>query len=125
MRRTGLALLVTALLGACGEAGESDEGGTKPTGTEPEATEPETASYPRGYPKTVRVSSLPDKVRSWYERDNYKRAVAVAPGVWTPIPPGATVEDALASDTRDGFCGSIKAYERKYTPGVHHAGVCW
>jgi cytoskeletal protein RodZ len=90
---------------------------------EPPAT-PSVPLTPPGYPKIVSVSSLPFQVRSWYE-GQYSKAVAVAPGVWTPLSPGSTVEDALASDVLDGFCGSIRAYERKYRDGESSAGACW
>jgi hypothetical protein len=36
--------------------------------------------------------------------------------------PGATMQDALAAGTLDGFCNSIEAYERRYTPGEEHSG---
>jgi hypothetical protein len=81
--------------------------------------------YPKGFPKVVSVSGLPDQVRSWYEMSDLKRAVAIAPGVWTELPPGAEMEDALATEVRDGFCGSVKSYERKYLAGTEGAGTCW
>ncbi|MGX7680623.1 hypothetical protein ACSMXN_17180 [Jatrophihabitans sp. DSM 45814] len=81
--------------------------------------------YPKGYPKVVAVETLPDQVRSWYEMDNTKQAVAIADGVWTPIAPGAPMQDALATGVLDGFCGSIKAYERVYLAGQEASGTCW
>lgn len=88
-----------------------------------EVTEP--PMFPKGYPKVVPVSTLPDQVKSWYRMDGTKRAVAVAPGVWAPMTPGATAEDVATAGVLDGFCGSIKAYERKFTPGEEHGGTCW
>lgn len=80
--------------------------------------------FPRGYPKVVTVASLPEQVRSAYAGD-YTKAVALAPGVWTPLAPGATVMDAATSGVADGFCGSIKTYERKYRHGEEFGGSCW
>ncbi|HEY2088520.1 MAG TPA: hypothetical protein VGH54_21195 [Mycobacterium sp.] len=85
---------------------------------------PPAAPFPRGYPKIVAVSSLPDQIKSWYESD-YTRAVAIAPGVWTALPAGATMQDAIAAGILDGFCASIKAYERKYLDGASAGGTCW
>lgn len=81
--------------------------------------------FPRGYPKVVSVSSLPFQVKSWYQMGHYKKAVAVAPGVWTPLSPGASVQDAVTGGGLDGFCASIKAYERKYLNGEEEGGTCW
>jgi hypothetical protein len=81
--------------------------------------------FPAGYPKVVDVSSLPSQVRNWYKISGDTKAVALAPGVWTPLPPGATVEDAVASRSLDGFCASIKAYERQYLGGEDRPGACW
>lgn len=92
--------------------------------TEAEPTE-SVPTFPKGYPKIVAVKTLPNQVRSWYEMSDLKKAVAIAPGVWTELPPGAEMVDAIASGSLDGFCGSIKAYERKYTAGEEHGGTCW
>lgn len=81
--------------------------------------------FPAGYPKVVNVSSLPSQVRNWYKLSGDTKAVALAPGVWTPLPPGATVDDAVASGPLDGFCASIKAYERQYLGGEERGGACW
>ena len=91
--------------------------------TESPAIDP--ALYPKGYPKIVKVSSLPDQVRNWYEMSGQTKAVAVAPGVWTELPPGAEMQDALEAGGLDGFCGSVKAYERKFLGGEEKTGVCW
>lgn len=81
--------------------------------------------YPKGYPKVVKVSTLPDQVRNWYEMSDHTRAVAVAPGVWNELSIGAEMQDALETGILDGFCGSIKVYERKYRNGEDMAGTCW
>lgn len=72
--------------------------------------------FPAGYPKVVPVSSLPFQVRSAYE-GQYAKAVAIAPG--------ATVMDTATSGVADGFCGSIKSYERRYLRGRALGGSCW
>lgn len=84
----------------------------------------QTGDFPKGFPKVVPVSSLPSQVRSSYEAD-YAKAVAIAPGVWTPLSPGSEIADAVAGGILDGFCGSIKAYERVFTPNDEHGGSCW
>ena len=129
--------LVFGLVSACGGSSSSkaeDSPTPVPPYEVPEPTyvedvptvDPEPVStLPPGYPKVVLVKSLPSQIRSWYEMDHYTRAVAIAPGVWTPLPPGATVDDAVASETLDGFCASIKAYERQYLDGEELAGTCW
>lgn len=82
-------------------------------------------NLPRGFPKVVSVSSLPDQVRNWYQMSGNKEAVAVAPGVWAELPPGATTADVLKASVFDGFCASITAFERKYMDGAQTAGTCW
>lgn len=81
-------------------------------------------TFPRGYPKVVPVSSLPDVVRSWYETD-YDEAIAIAPGVWTPKADGVTKSNALDSGVLDGYCGSVSAYERRFLEGAQMGGTCW
>ncbi len=85
-------------------------------------TKPE--PFPPGFPKVVPVSSLPEQPR-YSLRARTRRQLRLRLGVWTPLAPGATVQDAVNSGTLDGFCGSIKAYERKYTGGEQHEGSCW
>ncbi|MEO6470389.1 MAG: hypothetical protein ABIR57_01070 [Aeromicrobium sp.] len=80
-------------------------------------------SFPKGFPKVVNASTVPEIVRSG-TYDGMKQVVAVAPGVWTALPDGSDIADAVASGSLDGFCASIKAYERMYTPGVQHSGSC-
>ena len=103
-----------------------------PSATSPSFAESTTrvaAAYPPGYPKIVSVSSLPVQVQDWYKFGNYTQAVAVAPGVWTPLPPGVSVQDAAPPEgpvgSLEGFCASVKTYERVYTPGEEHGGACW
>lgn len=72
------------------------------------------------------VSSLPDQVRSWYQMSGGStKAVAIAPGVWAELPPGASKMDAANSGVYDGFCASITAYSRKFRHGEQFAGTCW
>jgi len=92
----------------------------------PSATvETPAAQFPPGYPKVVNVTSLPSQVKNWYQISGYTKAVALAPGVWTPLPAGATVDDAAASGPLDGYCASITAYERQYLNGEERGGACW
>ena len=81
-------------------------------------------SFPQGYPYEVAVAELPDQVRSWYEMSSHTQAVALAPGVWTPLPPGADIQAAIDSDVADGFCASVEAYERDFAKSSL-AGTCW
>jgi hypothetical protein len=96
-----------------------------PTSATPPTAQADPSLYPKGYPKVVAVSSLPEQVRSWYEMSHDKKSVAVAPGVWAEMSPGATMQDALDAGVLDGFCGSIKAYERRFRGGDDMAGTCW
>ena len=147
MRRTGVLVAVSVTLLGSTACGGSDEGSAASPATvtashgasqEPAPTDLSVSSspspgpvrtpspFPKGYPKKVAVSSLPDQVRSWYQMGGgSKFAVAIAPGVWAELSPGATVADAVAAGVYDGFCGSIKAYERRYTHGQQHPGTCW
>lgn len=81
--------------------------------------------FPSGLPRKVAVSSMPEPVREMYQADGATAAVQLAPGVWTPLPPGATVKDAAAAGNLDGFCASIHAYERQYLNGDERGGSCW
>lgn len=91
------------------------------------APTPTTPSYnlPPGYPKVVAVRSLPAQVKNWYQMKGDTQAVQLAPGVWTPLPDGASVGDAVNSGVADGFCASVKAYERTYLGGQTVGGACW
>ena len=89
-----------------------------------EAAKVSTARFPDGYPTVVAVAELPDQVSSWYERSGYTQAVALAPGVWTPLSPGADMQDAIAAGVADGFCASKQAYETDYA-GRELGGTCW
>jgi hypothetical protein len=82
-------------------------------------------TLPTGYPKVVTVTSLPDQVRNWFQMSGDTQAVQLAPGVWTPLQPGATVDDAVNAGVLDGFCSSIKAFERQYRSGRKYPGACW
>ncbi|HEY4460366.1 MAG TPA: hypothetical protein VGN81_39010 [Pseudonocardiaceae bacterium] len=95
------------------------------TPTEAPTTTTPSFNLPPGYPKVVTVASLPSQVRNWYRMSGDTQAVALAPGVWIPLPDGASVEDAVNSDVADGFCASIKAYARTYLGGEQPDGACW
>lgn len=83
-----------------------------------------TAASPAGYPKVVSVKSLPSDVASYYE-DEKRIPVALGPGVWTTLDPGTTVTDAVISGQLEGYCTSIKVFERKYVFSAQIAGGCW
>jgi hypothetical protein len=53
------------------------------------------------------------------------KAVQLAPGVWTPLQDGAEVQDAVSAEVLDGFCSSVKAFERQYRDGQTYGGACW
>jgi hypothetical protein len=93
--------------------------------TTAETTTTVAAPFPAGYPQVVAVSSLPFQVRSWYTTSGMTQAVAVAPGVWAPLPPGADPQTAATAGVLDGFCASVKAYERQYLGGQQEGGACW
>ena len=144
MKFTGVVAVLVMVLGTAACDGSRDERGQAPAVTAPglpspsegettpvdESTmesipEPATLrTFPRGYPKVVPVSSLPDVVRSWYETD-YDEAIAVAPGVWAPRAYGVTKANVLDGGVLDGYCGSVSAYERKFLDGAQMGGTCW
>lgn len=148
LMRTALALLAAvALTGLGGCSGTSTDGAepsaaestdhsttmsptvspsTSATAAQTTTAPPEPQwNLPNGYPKVVKASSLPAQVRSWYEMSGTARAVAVAPGVWAELRPGARMADAIDAQVYDGFCSSIKAFERRWMDGVPVAGTCW
>jgi hypothetical protein len=99
---------------------------TPPPTPEPTPSPKPDPLFPKGFPKVVAVSSLPDQVRSWYQMGGgAPNAVAIAPGVWTELPPGASKMDAAMAGIYDGFCASIDAYSRKFRDGEQFAGTCW
>jgi hypothetical protein len=89
----------------------------------PAPVDPLEGLFPKGYPKRVPVASIPEPINSEYEGDRF--AVQLAPGVYTALPPGSTVQDAALSDVMDGFCASITAYSRKFRGGEEFGGSCW
>lgn len=78
-------------------------------------------AFPEGFPKVVPTSKVPEHMR---DEASGEEVVAVAPGVWADLPPGTDIADA-ATSTLFGYCSSIKAYERMYTPGNEHSNSCW
>ncbi|KAA1417075.1 hypothetical protein F0U44_18050 [Nocardioides humilatus] len=78
--------------------------------------------YPKGFPKKVRVSEVPFPINSEFEGQTF--AVAVAPGVWTRLAPGTTVQEAADFGTFTGYCSSISAFEKKYKPEPR-GNSCW
>lgn len=141
----GAILVLSLAVGGCGDADDepgADSGASSsatsqltvesvvPTTLSPEPSNAPSSSepawnLPKGYPKVVKVSTLPFQVRSWYEMSGTKRAVAVAPGVWAEVGPGSSMEDAISAGIFDGFCSSKAAFERKWLAGEETAGTCW
>ena len=143
MNMTGVAAVLAALTmtTACGgssdgaaSAAESVTATVTTTVTPTSSPEPDPVEapsepsaprlFPKGFPKVVSVASLPDQVRSSYE-GTYIKAIAVAPGVWAGKAPGVTKTNVLDGGVLDGFCGSLKAYEKKFLDGQEFGGSCW
>lgn len=83
-------------------------------------------AFPAGYPKIVKTSSLPSGVRGEYESSGTAdTALAVAPGVWSRMDPGASVGDTIYANQLNGYCGSKSSFERKYEFGQDTAGSCY
>lgn len=89
---------------------------------EPQSSEDD-QNLPEGYPEVVPVGSLPSQIRSAFEE--HAEAVALAPGVWTALPEGATVESAVESGGHYGWCASIEAFVDEYRDGERAGGSCW
>jgi hypothetical protein len=115
------------LVAGCSPAAPVDDG---PEFDEPSPTAtytlpsqaPEPTTFPAGFPKVVRVASLPDRLRARYQDRGATEAVQVAPGVWTPVQESATLTIA---GVLDGDCASVKAFEQQYRGGRTHPGFCW
>lgn len=74
-----------------------------------------TYKYPKGYPKVVKLSTLPDNIAYWLgSEDGFKTAIAVAPGVWTMNAPGTTPREDADGGSWVGYCASSKKFEKKY-----------
>ncbi|WP_149029428.1 hypothetical protein [Corynebacterium halotolerans] len=85
----------------------------------------ETVTLPEGYPQIVPISELPENMQWAFEGTGTGEAVAVAPGVWAELAPGATAEDAVNAGVFNGHCSSKEAFEREYLNGESTAGTCW
>jgi hypothetical protein len=103
----------------CGDSGLASTVAPVPT----PKVDPLAGKFPKGYPKKVRVSDVPFPINSQYE--GMKFAVQLAPGVYTALPPGASVRGAAMGDIADGYCASIEAYSRKFRDGKEFGGSCW
>ncbi|UOQ58595.1 hypothetical protein MUN78_07155 [Leucobacter allii] len=82
-------------------------------------------ALPEGYPQVVDISAVPEHMRISFEGTGTGQAVAVAPGLWAPLTPGATPEDAVNARRFDGFCASKESFEREYLAGDSTSGSCW
>lgn len=94
----------------------------EPIYTDAEAGTP--INFSKGYPRIVRVSKISSRVDTESYFKGEKRAVQLAPGVWTNLPEGAGLQDAVADGPLIGLCASVKAFERK-NPDVSCGGTCW
>ena len=74
----------------------------------PEPAATQSPLFPKGFPRVVPVSKVPHPVSSAFGKA--AKVVAIAPGVWTDLPPGASVMDAATAGVANGFCASIDAY---------------
>lgn len=149
LTRVGFVAVVLLAAGACGQAPDvettasSESPVASPTRTpkagptsraeeSPPFEEPHTRIdaktrarlFPPGYPKVVPVSSLPFELRHGYNAQT-SRAVALAPGVWTPLPAGSTMMDVATMGRGDGRCAAVRAYEDEFLGGRHLDGDCW
>jgi hypothetical protein len=70
------------------------------------------------------VSKISDRVDVETYFEGEKKAVAIAPGVWTNLPDGTELQDAVAGGALIGLCASIKAFERQNTD-ISRGGTCW
>lgn len=95
------------------------------TGKENAAGMPNGITFDKGYPKVVKISTIPVHMQYHFLTDGTSKAVAVAPGVWSALTPGATMGDSISAMVFDGFCASKKAFERKHLKGEETAGTCW
>ncbi|MEV4343525.1 hypothetical protein AB0J83_03465 [Actinoplanes sp. NPDC049596] len=80
--------------------------------------------FSKGYPKIVPVSKISSRVDTDTYFKDEKKAVALAPGVWTNLPDGAELQDAVAGGALVGLCASITAFERK-NPDISRGHTCW
>jgi hypothetical protein len=81
-------------------------------------------TFKKGYPKIVSVSKISSRVDvDTYFKDE-RKAVALAPGVWTNLSDGAELQDAAAGGALVGLCASIEAFERQ-NPEISRGHTCW
>ena len=93
--------------------------------SDPEPAPPAKLVLPDGYPQVVPITDLPEHMQWAFEKTGTGQAVAVAPGVWAELAPGATAEDAVRAGAFSGFCSSLEAFERDYLNGESAPGMCW
>ena len=128
MKRFAVIAVVLCLAAGCSPAAPVDDGSLfdEPSPPVSTATVPAPsatpAAFPAGYPKVVAVASLPPRLRDAYRADGAAEAVQVAPGVWTPVQAAAAFVEPRVLD---GYCASVKAFERQYRAGREYPGTCW
>ena len=80
-------------------------------------------TYPTGYPKIVKVSTLPGYLKAQFAGDT--QAIAVASGVYIGAKPGLAEQQVLDSQTITGLCADVKAYTKSFTNGAQYPGTCF
>lgn len=88
---------------------------TPPAAASPTVVIPDV--FPKGYPKVVKLQTLPDQV-AYYMLEVEKlpgstKVIAVAPGVWTERIPGLELRQNAAEGSYMGYCAAIKAQNRR------------
>lgn len=127
---------MAVLVGGCGGDDSANETTTTSsttttvrsttTTTEPTTTTKPILRYPSGdevlpgYPLIVPVSTIDDRVASWFEGKLVDgQVVALAPGVYTPFNPAVPELEAYLDLGSDGDC----AVRERYFPNT--GGACW
>ena len=71
------------------------------------------------------MTSLPSQIKSLFQSEGHTQAVAVAPGVWAALTPGADPVTAAIGGPLDGYCASKRSYEVQYLNGQQTSGSCF
>lgn len=120
----GLGRVVAVAFSGCGSTNASPAPTitvtTTVTATPP--APPTTTSTP-GYPKVVRIRTLPERMQSEAKSMNPTEAIQLAPGVWVGYPPGASVEETAKAGSLFGWSAAVKAYSAK--EGDVRGNSCW
>lgn len=91
------------------------------TATQTPTTSESVTGYDPGFPKEVRLSSVPERMSLEFE--GARTTVAVAPGVWTRRNPGTTAKEDADSGPLIGWCSSVDKFQKK--TGRDDPVTCW